>query len=145
MIIPFQKVRHVVGRPRRNLTGITAGTGEQRSHKRPECAKCPLGESRKYIVKEGTELKVNFTLSFVKEGTELVEKFTTSGGAILFGTTWGHVFRINRICIFHIGQYGTYVPICPHSRRFMIRMHGSFTYEEFSCENSRRQRWLRPL
>jgi len=31
--------------------------------KGPECAKCPLGESRKYIVKEGTEHVVKLTTS----------------------------------------------------------------------------------
>ena len=63
------------------MTGITAGTGEQRSYVlgRLHERRKKQGE-RKDIVKEGTELKVKFTLSFVKKGTELVLNLSTSLG-----------------------------------------------------------------
>jgi len=90
MFIPFRKVRREIGRRRaRFLREINTQkvlkdnlslTGTNDTAKGPERTKCPFGESRKYIVKEGSELKVKLTLSFVKEGTELVEKFTPSLG-----------------------------------------------------------------
>ena len=55
-------------------------TGTNDTAKGPERTNCPFGESRKYVVKEGTELECKLPSSFVKEGTELVEKFTTSLG-----------------------------------------------------------------
>ncbi len=72
------------------MTGITAVdekkenfsffSGSNDTAKGPECAKCPLGESRKYIVKEGTELGCKLPPSFVKKGTELVINLSTSLG-----------------------------------------------------------------
>jgi len=79
MFIPFRKVRREIGRRRARffkgnqytkvLKDNLSLTGTNDTAKGPECAKCPLGESRKYIVKEGTELKVKLTLSLGSNAT----------------------------------------------------------------------------
>ena len=89
--MPFRKVRREIGRRRARFDGYNGSrrkkenfsffSGTNDTAKGPERTNCPFGESRKYIVKEGTELKVKFTLSFVKESTELVDKLPTSLGS----------------------------------------------------------------
>ena len=72
MFIPVREVRREIGRRRARfemkkwkIFPLFSGTND--TAKGPERTNCPFGESRKYIVKEGTELVGNLPTSLDSE------------------------------------------------------------------------------